>query len=29
LEGLPRPEFSWVTTDFWAQGLNFGLDYRF
>lgn len=29
LEGLPRPEFSWVTTDFWAQGLSFGLDYRF
>jgi len=29
LEGLPRPEFSWVNTDYWAQGLNFGLDYRF
>jgi hypothetical protein len=24
-----RPEFSWATTDFWAQGLNVGLDYRF
>jgi hypothetical protein len=24
-----HPEFSWVTTDFWAQGLRFGLDYRF
>ncbi|HUT08976.1 MAG TPA: BBP7 family outer membrane beta-barrel protein [Thermoguttaceae bacterium] len=29
LDGAPRPEFSWITTDFWAQGLNFGLDYRF
>ena len=29
LQGEPRPEFSWVTTDFWAQGLNFGLEYRF
>ncbi len=29
LDGAPRPEFSWKTTDFWAQGMNFGLDYRF
>ncbi|MBN2473528.1 MAG: BBP7 family outer membrane beta-barrel protein [Pirellulales bacterium] len=29
LSGAPRPEFSWVPTDFWAQGLNFGLEYRF
>lgn len=29
LTGEPRPEFSWVTTDFWAQGLKFGLDYRY
>jgi len=29
LDGAPRPEFSWIATDFWAQGLNFGLDYRF
>jgi len=29
LVGAPRPEFSWVTTDFWAQGLNAGLEYRF
>jgi len=28
-EESERPAFSWVTTDFWAQGLNFGLDYRF
>ena len=29
LVGEPRPEFSWVTTDFWAQGLRFGLDCRY
>jgi len=29
LEGNARPEFSWVTTDFWAQGLNFSLEYQF
>ena len=29
LVGEPRPEFNWVTTDFWAQGLRVGLDYRF
>lgn len=27
--GAPQPEFPFITTDFWAQGLNFGLDYRF
>jgi hypothetical protein len=27
--GPLRPEFNFVTTDFWAQGLHFGLDYRF
>ena len=29
LAGEPRPEFSWVTTDFWAQGLSFGLEFQF
>jgi len=29
LEGEPRPRFSWETTDFWAQGLNFGVEYVF
>jgi hypothetical protein len=29
LAGEPRPQFSWVTTDFWAQGMDFGLEYRF
>ena len=24
-----HPQFTWVTTDFWAQGMRFGLDYRF
>ncbi len=28
LVGLMRPAFSFVNTDYWAQGLNFGLDYR-
>jgi len=27
--GAPRPEFTFSTTDFWAQGLDFGLAYRF
>ncbi|HUT92687.1 MAG TPA: BBP7 family outer membrane beta-barrel protein [Thermoguttaceae bacterium] len=27
--GVPRPEFRWVTDDFWAQGMNFGLEYCF
>ncbi len=29
LVGAPRPQFTLVTTDFWAQGMNFGLEYRF
>ena len=29
LTGVPSPQFKFVTTDFWAQGLNVGLDYRF
>jgi hypothetical protein len=29
LNGVARPEFAWKTTDFWAQGLNFGLECRF
>lgn len=29
LSGEARPEFDWVTTGFWAQGLNFGLEYCF
>lgn len=28
-EGPPRPAFAWRNTDFWAQGINVGLDYRF
>ena len=27
--GAQRPEFRWVTDDFWAQGMNFGLEYCF
>ncbi|MCA9247196.1 MAG: BBP7 family outer membrane beta-barrel protein [Planctomycetales bacterium] len=27
--GAGRPEQKFVTTDFWVQGLNFGLEYRF
>ncbi len=27
--GAPRPEFAFHTTDYWAQGMNFGLDFRF
>ena len=26
--GALRPEFAWNDTDFWAQGLSLGLDYR-
>lgn len=26
--GPLRPEFVWRTSDYWAQGLNFGVDYR-
>ena len=29
LSGAARPGFSMVSTDYWAQGLNIGLDYRF
>jgi hypothetical protein len=29
LQGLPRPEYPDIHTDYWAQGLNFGLAYRF
>jgi hypothetical protein len=29
LVGPARPEFTWVDTDLWIQGLGFGLDYRF
>jgi len=27
--GAPRPAFAFVTNDFWAQGMNFGLEYCF
>lgn len=29
LVGPARPEFVWRTDNFWTQGLNFGLDYRY
>lgn len=29
LTGVPSPQHRFITTDFWAQGLSFGLDYRF
>jgi len=29
LVGTPRPEFEWKWGDFWAQGIDFGLEYRF
>jgi hypothetical protein len=29
LRGVPSPAFRPVMTDFWAQGLNVGLDYRY
>jgi hypothetical protein len=29
LMGSPQPDFRGITTDFWAQGLNFGLEYQF
>lgn len=29
LSGIPAPEFHFISTDYWAQGLNFGLDYRY
>ena len=28
ITGLRRPDFVFRTTDFWAQGLNTGLDFR-
>ncbi len=27
--GAPQPEFDFVTSDMWIQGVNFGLDYRY
>jgi hypothetical protein len=29
LSGVPSPGYRPVTTDFWAQGFNIGLDYRY
>ncbi len=29
LTGMPAPQFKFLPTDFWAQGLNVGLEYRF
>ncbi len=29
LSGAPRPAFNYNDSDFWAQGLNFGAEYRF
>jgi hypothetical protein len=29
LSGIPSPQYNPVKNDFWAQGLNIGLDYRF
>jgi hypothetical protein len=29
LVGVPAPQFNFATTDFWAQGISLGLDYRF
>jgi hypothetical protein len=29
LTGLPSPQFRYTTTDYWAQGLTLGLDFRF
>ena len=29
LSGEARPAFEFNTTDFWAQGVNFGIEYRF
>lgn len=29
LTGLARPSFPFCTNDFWAQGMNFGLEYKF
>ena len=29
LDGAAQPEFSFITTGFWAQGLHFGLEYNY
>ena len=29
LSGVPAPQFKMAMTDYWAQGVNLGLDYRF
>jgi hypothetical protein len=29
MTGPPRPNFTFNTSDFWAQGLNFGLEFRY
>lgn len=29
LNGMPSPQYRFVTTDFWAQGISAGLDWRF
>ncbi len=29
LVGFPAPEAKFIVSDYWAQGLNFGLDYRY
>lgn len=29
LVGIPRPAFTWVKSDVWAQGVNLGLEYRY
>jgi len=29
LTGVPAPQYRFITTDFWAQGLTFGIDCRF
>ena len=29
LDGTARPEFAFNSTDFWAQGLNFGMEFNF
>jgi hypothetical protein len=29
LDGLARPSFPFCMNDFWAQGMNFGLEYKF
>ncbi len=29
LSGAPAPQFKLALSDFWAQGVNFGVDFRF